>query len=517
MIFIRKLLLMFVCLVVMFCSAAQAQTQGYFKDIFSDGGVYLTPLAYMVAADELGLAVEYLCTSESSVQNGVMISDNIDSNGHLLYPDGAPRFRMIYTNGGGAGGHGNSLGETGRERVRTFYANGGSYSGSCAGAFIASIHWEDTGSYPDYYHIWPGRARATGLLGAYTGHTIPGNSPLLNYYDFGGDLYIDNVRHNNGCFAMENIDYPPETEVLLRYDYPGWEMHEKASTWAYKPSGPLGLAAGRIVVTGSHPESVFSGERLELMQAILLYALDGTGLPRLKAELINGEMRSMDLYAGDRLPEFTRIGDKQYHHFTILVPPEANSLTIELDAEADFDFNLYTNPGEFAFQDSAQFTSLSEGAEHVLQVPVEEAGLWYIGVECASSVDANNCVYTGQTDVLNGAAYDITATWDTAVVGVTDFSTSPSMVKLYPNFPNPFNPTTTISYAVRDHSNINLTIFDILGQEVTSLQAGMKPPGNYRVQWNGLNQSGNPVSTGVYFCRLQAGDYSKTIKMVFLK
>ena len=316
---------------------------------------------------------------------------------------------------------------------------------------------------------------------------------------------------------MENVDYTPETEVLLRYDYPGWDMHRKASTWAYKPSGPLGLAAGRIVVTGSHPESVFSGERLELMQAILLYALDGTGLPRLKAELTNGEMRSMDLYAGDSLSEFTRIGDKQYHHFTILVPPEANSLTIELDAEADFDFNLYANLGEFAFQDSAQFTSLSEGAEHVLQVPVEESGLWYIGVECASSVDANNCVYTGQTDVLNGAAYDITATWDTAVVGVTDFSTSPSMVKLYPNFPNPFNPTTTISYAVRDHSNINLTIFDILGQEVTSLQAGMKPPGNYRVQWNGLNQSGSPVSTGMYFARLQAGNYSQTIKMLYLK
>ncbi len=44
-----------------------------------------------------------------------------------------------------------------------------------------------------------------------------------------------------------------------------------------------------------------------------------------------------------------------------------------------------------------------------------------------------------------------------------------------------------------------------------------KSPGNYQVQWNGIDQSGNPVSTGVYIARLQAGDYSKTTKMVYLK
>ncbi|MBC8192616.1 MAG: T9SS type A sorting domain-containing protein [FCB group bacterium] len=294
-------------------------------------------------------------------------------------------------------------------------------------------------------------------------------------------------------------------------------MHEKASTWAYKLSGPVGRAAGRIVVTGSHPELIFNGERFEMMQAILLYALDGTGDPQIKGELINGEMRSMDLYAEDNIPEFTRIGDKQYHHFTISVPETANSLTIELSAEAGFDFNLYASPGGFAFDTSAQFTSLAEGAEHVLEIPVDEVAEWYIGVECASTVEAENFTYSGSTAVLNGVAYGLTATWDTEVVGIAGWSDSPSGYNLYPNYPNPFNPITTIRYEVPEQSQVTLTVFDVLGQEVMILQDGVKTSGIYEVQWNGLDQSGKQVNSGVYFCHLMAVDYSKTRRMVYLR
>ncbi|MBC8192237.1 MAG: T9SS type A sorting domain-containing protein [Candidatus Marinimicrobia bacterium] len=88
---------------------------------------------------------------------------------------------------------------------------------------------------------------------------------------------------------------------------------------------------------------------------------------------------------------------------------------------------------------------------------------------------------------------------------------------LQPNFPNPFNPTTTIQYSLSEAEQVKLKIFDILGQEVMTLQDAKKAPGNYEVQWNGLDQSGNPLSTGVYFCRLEAGSYNRTIKMVYLR
>ncbi|NQV15880.1 T9SS type A sorting domain-containing protein [bacterium] len=508
---------MMICLIFVFVfglKAILAQTPGFFKDIFSDGGAHLTSSTNLEAAENLGLLVEYLYTADSSVQNEVMVSNDFDSNGHLLYPDGAPRFRLIYTNGGTAGNHGESLGETGRNRVRAFYNEGGSYTGSCAGAFIASLHYQETGSHPYYYHIWPGRTIPTGLLDSYTGHFIPESSALLNYFDFGGDYYIDNVRHNGGCFANEDIDYPPRSEVLLRYDFPSMDMHEQASTWAYKP----GHEQGRIVVTGSHPESGDGGEILNLMQAILLYALDGTGAPRIKGELISGESRSMDLYTEDNLPEFTRIGDKQYHHFTISVPPEADSLRIELNAEAGFEFNLYADPNDFAFENTALYMSSAEGSEHVLSLPTETAGLWYIGVECASSVESFNFLYWGQTEVLNGVAYGITASWDTVgVVGIADFATPTSGFTLYPNFPNPFNPTTTITYTLSESSETSLVIYDINGRQIKSLLSDYQKPGTYKMMWNGVDDSGNPVLSGMYFARLQAGDFDQTIKMIYLQ
>ena len=103
--------------------------------------------------------------------------------------------------------------------------------------------------------------------------------------------------------------------------------------------------------------------------------------------------------------------------------------------------------------------------------------------------------------------------WPTSAI----YTELPDVSELNQNFPNPFNPTTTISYALSEQSNVNLTIFDIRGKEVTTLEQSDKPPGYYSVQWNDLDQSGERVSTGVYFCRLEAGSFSQTIKMVYLR
>ena len=101
--------------------------------------------------------------------------------------------------------------------------------------------------------------------------------------------------------------------------------------------------------------------------------------------------------------------------------------------------------------------------------------------------------------------------------GVDDFGNQPDACVLSQNYPNPFNPTTTISYTLPELTQVRLSVFDIRGQEVMTLQDKVKSPGNYQVQWNGVDQQGGPVSTGVYFARLQAGSYSKTIKMVYLR
>lgn len=100
---------------------------------------------------------------------------------------------------------------------------------------------------------------------------------------------------------------------------------------------------------------------------------------------------------------------------------------------------------------------------------------------------------------------------------VSDETPIPHDYVLDQSYPNPFNPTTTISYALPERSIVKLTVFDIQGREVMRLQDTEKSFGNYEVQWNGVNQSGNQVSTGVYFCRLEAGSFCQTIKMVYLR
>ena len=386
--------------------------QGYYKDLFMDGGVGLTSRTSLAAAEYAGLSMEYLATDDSSIQAKVMIENEYDYNGVLLYPDGKPRFRVIYTNGGKATKHGNSLGEKGRNRVKTFYYNGGSYTGSCAGMFISSISYYSTDTWGSYYHIWPGRTKTTGLISTSTGHFIPENSLLLQYYDFGGDFYIDSVRHNKGGYAREDIDFPPETEVLLRYDLPVWNMHEKVSCWAYKKFNNN----GRIVIIGSHPESSISGECLDLMTAILLYAIDGQGDININGTLYNGQKCIMDKSTIENDPAYTKIGDKQYHHFKIEIPEGVSKLSVVLDGEDRYHLNLYLKREDFAFRSGADYADTTDGANKTISVSELSSGTWFVGVECATTIGTINrdwgYEYTGNLDVLNGVSYSITASWD---------------------------------------------------------------------------------------------------------
>ena len=91
------------------------------------------------------------------------------------------------------------------------------------------------------------------------------------------------------------------------------------------------------------------------------------------------------------------------------------------------------------------------------------------------------------------------------------------LLNLHPNYPNPFNPNTTISYTILESSSVKLEVFDIQGRKIVKLYDAKQNPGNYEVPWNGADMSGNSVSTGVYFARLHAGQSTKTIKMLFIK
>ena len=93
----------------------------------------------------------------------------------------------------------------------------------------------------------------------------------------------------------------------------------------------------------------------------------------------------------------------------------------------------------------------------------------------------------------------------------------PMAFTLYQNYPNPFNPTTIITYDLPEAARMELVIYDVLGQHVATMKNAQQEAGAYQFRWNGTNDSGAPVSTGLYFYRLNAGTNSATKKMIFMK
>jgi hypothetical protein len=85
------------------------------------------------------------------------------------------------------------------------------------------------------------------------------------------------------------------------------------------------------------------------------------------------------------------------------------------------------------------------------------------------------------------------------------------------NIPNPFNPSTTIRFELPRPSDVRLSVYDVSGRLVAVLVDGKLDPGGHEVAWRGRDSTGAPVASGVYFCRMEAGDFRGTIKMVSLK
>jgi Ca-activated chloride channel family protein len=108
------------------------------------------------------------------------------------------------------------------------------------------------------------------------------------------------------------------------------------------------------------------------------------------------------------------------------------------------------------------------------------------------------------------------------VIGVEEEEESIRDFALLQNFPNPFNPSTTIRYAVPGMRNgelvsVSLVIYDILGQEIRTLVHEMQSSGMYTAVWDGTDNSGRQVSSGMYIYRLTAGSYSNSRRMVLMK
>jgi hypothetical protein len=105
-----------------------------------------------------------------------------------------------------------------------------------------------------------------------------------------------------------------------------------------------------------------------------------------------------------------------------------------------------------------------------------------------------------------------------ALPAPVQIQTRPEQYALGNNYPNPFNPATTIKYALPEAGFVKLEVYNVVGQVVRTLVAGQQNAGRYVVQWNASDDSGRSLSSGIYFYRLQAGDeFLEVKKMLLLK
>jgi len=268
------------------------------------------------------------------------------------------------------------------------------------------------------------------------------------------------------------------TEVLATYAQPieGDDTQYQpfmgnVSAWAHKDDAD----SGRIAICGSHPEGVTTGEQREFQASMFLYGMDGQGLPNVKAALSDGVTRQMN---DNGSAGYEKIGDKQYHQFTIDVPSQTTQLTITLDGDDSYDLNLFTKQGDSAFKGGTGVTAATNGsgADEEIVKSSPAAGTWYIGVKCNTTVTSalhssgEYYEYTGATGVLNGVAYSITATLGgapTPGVTITESDSSTDVAE-----EGPTTDTYTVVLDSLPTATVTITVDPDIDTEVNNNGAG---------------------------------------------
>jgi hypothetical protein len=140
---------------------------------------------------------------------------------------------------------------------------------------------------------------------------------------------------------------------------------------------------------------------------------------------------------------------------------------------------------------------------------------------CIHTADLNDhpyCSWAVRAVDAQGGAGSFSEPFALAVAGIGDEdATLPGSFTLHPNYPNPFNAQTRITYSLAAPAEVTLAIYDVLGRYVRTLVRGAQPAGEHSVQWDGTDDGAREVASGVYLLRLSVGDEAQTRKVLLLK
>ncbi|MFQ5637234.1 MAG: S8 family serine peptidase [bacterium] len=190
------------------------------------------------------------------------------------------------------------------------------------------------------------------------------------------------------------------------------------------------------------------------------------------------------------------------------------------------DGNLITGAGGFGFQvgDNVRFFGTSSAAPHAAGVAAlvlsANPSLTPAQVREVLANSAIDLGAAGLDNTFGAGRLDAFAAVSVVTSVETESAALPTEYRLGQNFPNPFNPTTRLRYtlsALHKNAKVKLEIFNALGQKVRRLVHEIQAAGNHSVEWDGTDDAGRTVATGIYFYRLQAGSFVEMKKMILLR
>ena len=162
---------------------------------------------------------------------------------------------------------------------------------------------------------------------------------------------------------------------------------------------------------------------------------------------------------------------------------------------------------------------MSNGTNSIAKMTVPHAGM---GSHTVTLEDPAGCyspvVFNCQVDAPPDPEWDaLWAEYEALEAQAALKAAVPAETRIIGNYPNPFNPSTTISYSIGEASVVSLKIFNTLGQEVATLVNGLEQAGTRTALWNGTNNNGSAAASGVYIVRLVTGQHVSTQRILFMK
>jgi len=227
-------------------------------------------------------------------------------------------------------------------------------------------------------------------------------------------------------------------------------------------------------------------------------------------------------------------GPHCFHVYSVVQPPDlfidSSSLTFEVVEGTGADTSTIhiastgATKAELDFQITADETWLTFDTAGGADPPAATLDgttpmdVWVIADFTGMGVGQYTATITVTSPEAGNSPYDIPTEMSVGTdVLAVETENLPTSYALSQNYPNPFNPSTEIKFDIPVRSHVTLTVYNVLGQKVTTLVDKEMPPGSYVADWNSTSDNGTEVTSGVYFYKLEADDFIQTKKMLLLK